>query len=1279
MFCPCNGQAYWYSTVGFLRLVTPIIEKMAHSALPTDFSPELMDTDAFDIGLDHNEPAPAVRTKESYEEIMGMAGANNEDSKSATTSLSKRLEAFRVWLENDANVTIHSNLCIVNGEATDGTKNAPVLLYGPPPSVAASQSSANPASGRCGTVDREVDRVLYDRTMGCQVRTAKEIKKGDTLMAIPRTAFVTPDTVACSDAGKAVLACIEPGESDEKVSYWDAFANTSSCEKKFMERISNSGTQLLVKVLQERKRAETAAGKSFKEIDDELIKTGGIAGVGKNKLSLPFTLAKRGVVSTRAVFMAFLIHQRFSNTSQPLVVGKEPEIGEELSGTEKSGLSMSSQITQPKGSPDSFAPYVRTFPSAVSIPLCWKRTELALLSGCIPGVPSLQEVAATTLQIASEFVALVEAGILHRFPSIFPRGMLTWERWMWAASVMLSRVLPVSYYLNDGEKGAFDHSAEDPDLFQSAADVWDETGVMVPLLDMANHEGEAAQIEWEHVVTKSMEAEVRNGDASKRGEAHPPRAIASKRIKKGSQVYLDYGSKNNQAFILQYGIGQVNNSSDEVRLGWGLTDAVGDVKPPGDYESPDAAVGDQNGDAATQTDALGEVFESTDSEIMNSWWSKSRLQLLARDALLSDSLLTTLKSGKKMVRMAFGDGRYHDTLLSASVIGTLPKSRVDRLAAMAKEKEDTKPSFALTKSHQEVLRKYLIFFFTRKMEKLLQSVDKGMKAHFNSAPIWTKLSKGGLQYDGDESQNEDLQGWQSFFDAHAYTATVEVEKRYYSMGPDSCVLTLYDGHLRALQCSLDGLSTGEKFEKGALEQLRQMGFETLDDDTVPEAELAVEVKQEDEKKEVKNGESISDKHAEGNGRGRDRERDRDRDRDRHRDRDKGDRGRDARSRSKRRNKRRGNGNGGGMGFMGDRPLGDRPPPPAIKLHVGNLAYSTHAHDLFEYFVNRYGYKNVLDCHIPTERETGRSRGYGFVTMPEAVSLSALQPGIKHEVHGRILKVAESNSAAANRNRGTYMSGMVPNDRCARCGYRPRYCICQVPDMPPSFNGVGPRHHPEEMRPPEYGDHYPRDPDFDYYGGTYRRDRNRQSYSRSSSRHRGNSRGRRDRDVDRDYRYRRSRSRSFSRGRSRDRDRDRRRDRDRDRLRSRDRSQDRSRDRRRSGRGRFDDRPSRSSRYSHSSRSRSPSSDYSSPRPSRREQRDRRGSDASTSERLSTSRAKSPDQSSPPPKTGGSERKRDGSRKRSRSRSRGRSGRRKRSSKRESSKKHARSRSRSQTG
>ena len=72
----------------------------------------------------------------------------------------------------------------------------------------------------------------------------------------------------------------------------------------------------------------------------------------------------------------------------------------------------------PSGAPTSFGPYARTLPSYIALPICWKRNELAPLAGCIVGTSSLQEVAATTMQLSADLIALIDGGLLQRLMDV---------------------------------------------------------------------------------------------------------------------------------------------------------------------------------------------------------------------------------------------------------------------------------------------------------------------------------------------------------------------------------------------------------------------------------------------------------------------------------------------------------------------------------------------------------------------------------------------------------------------------------------------------------------------------------------------------------------------------------------------------------------------------------------------------------------------------------------------------------------------------------------------
>jgi RNA recognition motif-containing protein len=60
---------------------------------------------------------------------------------------------------------------------------------------------------------------------------------------------------------------------------------------------------------------------------------------------------------------------------------------------------------------------------------------------------------------------------------------------------------------------------------------------------------------------------------------------------------------------------------------------------------------------------------------------------------------------------------------------------------------------------------------------------------------------------------------------------------------------------------------------------------------------------------------------------------------------------------------------------------------STKLYVGNLSWQTTRDDLYQMF-GAFG--NVEDAFIPMDRETGRPRGFGFVTMPCDQASAAVQ-------------------------------------------------------------------------------------------------------------------------------------------------------------------------------------------------------------------------------------------------------------------------------------------------
>jgi RNA recognition motif-containing protein len=77
-----------------------------------------------------------------------------------------------------------------------------------------------------------------------------------------------------------------------------------------------------------------------------------------------------------------------------------------------------------------------------------------------------------------------------------------------------------------------------------------------------------------------------------------------------------------------------------------------------------------------------------------------------------------------------------------------------------------------------------------------------------------------------------------------------------------------------------------------------------------------------------------------------------------------------------------------------------------KLYVGNLAFSITEDSLLRLFTGK-GYK-VGSARIITDRETGRSRGFGFIELgPEDDAAKAIGEFNGLDIDGRILQVNEA--------------------------------------------------------------------------------------------------------------------------------------------------------------------------------------------------------------------------------------------------------------------------------
>ena len=85
------------------------------------------------------------------------------------------------------------------------------------------------------------------------------------------------------------------------------------------------------------------------------------------------------------------------------------------------------------------------------------------------------------------------------------------------------------------------------------------------------------------------------------------------------------------------------------------------------------------------------------------------------------------------------------------------------------------------------------------------------------------------------------------------------------------------------------------------------------------------------------------------------------------------------------------------------------------IYVGNLPFTTTSDDLRDWFAE---HGNVTRAQVATDRDTGRSRGFGFVEMTEGgeAAIAALDGA---QVGGRSLKV---NEAKPREDRGGGRAG-----------------------------------------------------------------------------------------------------------------------------------------------------------------------------------------------------------------------------------------------------------------
>lgn len=86
-----------------------------------------------------------------------------------------------------------------------------------------------------------------------------------------------------------------------------------------------------------------------------------------------------------------------------------------------------------------------------------------------------------------------------------------------------------------------------------------------------------------------------------------------------------------------------------------------------------------------------------------------------------------------------------------------------------------------------------------------------------------------------------------------------------------------------------------------------------------------------------------------------------------------------------------------------------------KLYVGNLPYSATSESLEGYFTQ---VGTVSSAKVITDRESGRSKGFGFVEMAsEDEAMNAIEKLNNSQFEGRAIRISEAKPMAPREDRG----------------------------------------------------------------------------------------------------------------------------------------------------------------------------------------------------------------------------------------------------------------------
>ena len=86
----------------------------------------------------------------------------------------------------------------------------------------------------------------------------------------------------------------------------------------------------------------------------------------------------------------------------------------------------------------------------------------------------------------------------------------------------------------------------------------------------------------------------------------------------------------------------------------------------------------------------------------------------------------------------------------------------------------------------------------------------------------------------------------------------------------------------------------------------------------------------------------------------------------------------------------------------------------MKIYVGNMSFDTSEDSLRNAFAE---YGDVEEVAVITDRDTGRPRGFAFVTMPDSAARAAIEAMNGKDLDGRTLNVNEARAKTERRGGG----------------------------------------------------------------------------------------------------------------------------------------------------------------------------------------------------------------------------------------------------------------------